>query len=183
MTRQKTKDDARQAEAIWRLLDQEEKWALGRLKSTGWLEPSDIEKAWPVAKPQRGYVLVKLSNDDMFGRMATSLVDLWPTGFRVIDGREYPWSDTVTNISEALRSLWAMRELSGYDLEDVERCARRYLSRFSTDNSAMLSLHNFILKERRDGVFIKRTSMLADMLEGINADDGTDVEKDMEGLV
>ena len=93
------------------------------------------------------YAFIKVEGDDFFETLAKKLRDMWPAGEK--EGK-YPWRDSVSNISKRLRTVWTIRHLENYSLDDCLRAARRYLSQYE-DNVKYMQ----ILKE----------SKFADMLE------------------
>lgn len=96
------------------------------------------------------YLFVKvIEKDEMFNSMATQLKQLWPTGTREINGKRYPWQDSVSNLAVRLKQVWNSRELSDkYTIDDVLKCARQYLSDYENNAKYMLSLPYWISKEK-----------------------------------
>lgn len=118
------------------------------------------------------YILVK-REPTLYIQIAKALIKLWPSGMK--DGK-WPWRDSVDNIAARLETLWAARQLQGKTLEDCLMVARRYLARYENDTRYMMLLKYFIFKQDKilgpTGKY-KNTykSMLADMLEGKDAED------------
>lgn len=105
---------------------------------------------------------------DFFTRLAEALRPLWPAGEK--DGK-YPWRDSVANLSRRLYTLWNVRNLKEYTIEQCLTVARRYLAQFETNAKYMRTLKYFILKQGEiidKAGLIRRTneSIFADMLEG-----------------
>ena len=118
------------------------------------------------------YLFVKVvEKDEMFNSMATQLKQLWPTGTREINGKRYPWQDSVANLTVRLKQVWNSRELADkYTIDDVLKCARQYLSDYENNAKYMLSLPYWISKEKSitdsKGVTKKiYVSKMADLLE------------------
>jgi hypothetical protein len=120
------------------------------------------------------YTLVKVKKDSFFDELASKLRDLWPPGGRMIGGKEYPWRDSVENISKRLMAMWAERFPKSdkqFTIEDCLSAARAYLAQYENDTKYMLSVNKFIWKQRNlvmSNGLIKHVmeSRLADMLEG-----------------
>lgn len=115
------------------------------------------------------YRLVKEAGVDFFTQLATELRKLWPSGEK--DGK-YPWRDSVANLSRRLDTLWKLRNLEGYTLDECLRAARQYLAQYETNMKYMQILKYFILKQNtiteKDGKMrIVNDSKFADMLESL----------------
>jgi hypothetical protein len=120
--------------------------------------------------PKYNFIKI-IDRDEMFISMATQLKQLWPKGTREINGKRYPWQDSVQNIVTRLKLMWNSREFADkYTIDDVLQCARQYLSDFENDATYMLSLPYFIWKGKTIGPKGSgkqiQASKLADMLEG-----------------
>lgn len=108
------------------------------------------------------------TDEDFYTKLATELRGLWPTGEK--DGK-WPWKDSVANIAERLKTLWALRELKDYSIDTCLSIAMRYTSQYENNKKYMKVLKYFILKQKdiieKDGK-IKHVSesKFADMLEG-----------------
>lgn len=132
------------------------------------------------------YELVKVNNkNSMFEDMATQLKQLWPSGTREINGRRYPWQDSVKNLTIRLKQLWNSKGFGDkYTTQDVLKCAREYLSDYEEDTKYMLSLPFWIAKEKTitdaQGK-TKRlyTSKMADLLESAVTSNTTDSWEDI----
>ena len=121
---------------------------------------------------------------DFFTRLAEALRPLWPAGEK--DGK-YPWRDSVANLSCRLYTLWIVRNLKEYTIEQCLTVARRYLAQFETNAKYMRTLKYFILKQGEiidKAGLIRRTneSIFADMLEG-DESTVTNNQEDWESLL
>jgi len=122
------------------------------------------------------YKLIKIEKPDFFKDLATRLRDLWPAGSKIVQNKdgsytEYPWRDSVTNLTRRLQLLWQQRELKNYFLEDCLSAARKYLAQFEQSTKYMKILKYFIFKQKgivkEDGkITYVNESTFADMLEG-----------------
>jgi len=104
---------------------------------------------------------------DFFDELAGKLRELWPPGEK---NGKYPWRDSVANLSRRLKSLWDIRQLKNYSIEDCLAVARRYLAQFENDVRFMMVLKYFIMKqksivEKNGRERIITDSRFADMLE------------------
>lgn len=121
---------------------------------------------------------------DFFTRLAEALRPLWPAGEK--DGK-YPWRDSVANLSRRLYTLWNVRNLKEYTIEQCLTVARRYLAQYETNAKYMRTLKYFILKQGEivdKAGLIRRTneSIFADMLEG-DESTVTNTQEDWESLL
>lgn len=124
-------------------------------------------------EPDGDYAIVKLPKDGKFREMAEMLHQMWPQGMREVNGRKYPWNDTVPNIESRLRKLWLVRGLDRYGVQDVRRVAEAYLSEHGDDARYMVSLKYWIMRtSTKDGVR-QCTSGLADLLEDASLNDAS----------
>ena len=114
------------------------------------------------------YKLIKIEKPDFFKDLAIRLRDLWPAGEK--DG-QWPWRDSVTNLTRRLQLLWQQRELKDYTLEDCLTAARKYLAQFEQSTKYMKILKYFIFKQKgivKDNgkMSYVNESTFADILEG-----------------
>lgn len=121
---------------------------------------------------------------DFFTRLAEALRPLWPAGEK--DGK-YPWRDSVANLSRRLYTLWNVRNLKEYTIEQCLTVARRYLAQYETNAKYMRTLKYFILKQGEiidKAGLIRRTneSIFADMLEG-DESTVTNTQEEWESLL
>lgn len=156
---------------VWNALDNATKWCVHYCITHN----VDNTVLWRVAnlameEPSVSYTLIKNTENNKFSEMAKKLRELWPEGMRTIDGKEYPWRDSVANLRRRLQALWKLRKLDKYTEDDVLQCARRYLSRFEDDKKFMKSLKYFILKTETNSKFKQSQSILADMLENVDVE-------------
>lgn len=115
------------------------------------------------------FKLIKV-NKDYYTELATKLRELWPSGNK--DGK-YSWRDSVDNLRIRLKSLWELRGLKEYSIEDVLMVARQYLAQFEDNTKYMKVLKYFIYKQKpatvqADGqIKYSYESDLADRLEAL----------------
>lgn len=157
---------------LWNTLDDATKWCvhycvMHNVDSTLLYRVSKLA----IPEPKVSYILTEKPGLDKFTGLAEKLRDLWPSGMRTINGKEYSWRDSVPNLRNRLRTVWKLRNLDKYTDEDVLQCARRYLSRFEDDKKYMKSVKYFILKADGKEGMKQVHSILADMLEGTVAED------------
>lgn len=156
-------------EGVWDNLKPVAKWAVAAAYVNG-VTAELYARMTPFVRipPEGEYQLCRLPDDSdgRFSSMAQKLADLWPKGLRNVRGREYAWVGNVADVRRALRLAWLVRRLDAFTEEDVLSCARRYLSRYSDDARYMMSLRNWVFRQREDAGLTKVESMLADMLEG-----------------
>ena len=115
------------------------------------------------------YRFVKEAGVDFFVQLATEMRKLWPTGEK--DGK-WPWKDTVSNLSKRLSTVWKIRNLEGYTIDECLRAARQYIAQFENDRKYMKILKKFILTQSTitepDGrIRIVNESKFADILESL----------------
>lgn len=113
------------------------------------------------------YAFIKVEGDGFFETLAKKLRDMWPAGEK--EGK-YPWRDSVSNISKRLRTVWTIRHLENYSLDDCLRAARRYLSQYEDNVKYMQILKYFIMKQKSitdatGKITYINESKFADMLE------------------
>lgn len=115
-----------------------------------------------------------------FDQLATTLREMWPPGEKA---GKWPWRDSVPNLSKRLKTLWELRSLKDYTIDDCVMAARRYLAQFENNAKYMQTLKYFILKQEaitdKDGTnrYVS-TSKFADMIESNpTVDDTAEWEK------
>ncbi|MBQ3950200.1 MAG: hypothetical protein II661_06985 [Bacteroidales bacterium] len=165
-------------------------FCLKYLLQNGFISGQDIESDLAKFKI-RDYKLVPLQDKDFAEELAMKLRELWPAGNKKSYDRkgnlmEYAWRDSVSNLTRRIQTLWDVRELKDYTLEQCLSAARRYLARFEQDTRYMQLLKYFILKQDKvveSGGRIRYVSKstFADMLEGKDAEDA--VQSDWENLL
>jgi len=114
--------------------------------------------------------VVTKKEKSFYEQLAEKLRELWPKGDK--DGK-YAWRDSVTNISKRLKTLWEVRNLKDYTIEECLAAANKYLSEFENDVHYMQVLKYFILKQReivdaKGHIKYESTSRFADILEGLS---------------
>ena len=115
----------------------------------------------------------KHNNNDFFVELASKLRELWPAGDK--DGK-WPWRESVENLSKRLETLWNVRSLGEFSIDQCLSAANRYLARFEEDAKYMKILKYFILKQTKivndDGkITFLSDSPFADILEGKKDED------------
>ena len=115
-------------------------------------------------------------DDEFFTLLATKMRLLWPSGDK--DNR-YAWRDSVPNLKKRLETLWRVRNLRDYTIDDCLKICRKYLAKYETDTKYMQVLKYFILKQKEivenDGrIRYLNSSRFADMLEGKLAEDAAE---------
>ena len=117
----------------------------------------------------KSYSFVRRMPENFFTELAESLRKLWPAGEK--EGK-WPWRDSVANLTIRLETLWTVRGLGDYSLEDCLMVARRYLARYQDDKRYMKTLKYFILRQNEEivdangKIHHNNQSQFADMLEG-----------------
>lgn len=115
-------------------------------------------------------------SDEYFYKIAKALRPMWPAGDK---SERYPWRDSVENLKKRLKTLWDIRRMKEYPLEDCIQTANIYLSRFANDTTYMQTLKYFILKQKEivepDGrIRYVNESKFAEMLEHVNQNNAQD---------
>ena len=158
-------------------LTPEIKYCVRYLKEQGVTEKDFVNISLALSPKDTDFVLVRMEKDDFFNELAEKMRELWPPGGRMIKGHEYPWRDSVSNISRRLETLWKER-LSGkdYTIEECLIVVRRYLAQFEDNTKFMKSVKYFIWNQKelvQSNGRIKYVieSIFADMLEGKNEQD------------
>lgn len=110
--------------------------------------------------------------DEYFIKIAKALRPLWPKGEK---DDKYPWRDSIENLTKRLKTLWDIRKLREYTVEECVIVANKYLNRFTDNAKFMQTLKYFILKQDRvidhDGrIHYTNKSMFADMLDSNDAE-------------
>lgn len=124
-------------------------------------------------------------NDEFFTTLASKMRVLWPQGDK--EGK-WAWRDSVPNLAKRLKTLWEIRKLRSFNIEDCLIVCRKYLSQYENDVKYMQVLKYFILKQKEivgsDGrIKYLSSSRFADMLEGKVIDDAAqDFESVMSGF-
>ena len=120
-------------------------WCAKSLIDSGFFQPDIAEKVASAIKDYEidEYQLVAVKHD-FFTELAEKLRKLWPEGEK--DGK-YPWRGSVKELSARLETLWNVRNLPEYTIDECLSAARRYLSQFQDNAKYMKILKYFILKQ------------------------------------
>lgn len=122
---------------------------------------------------------------EFFLTLAEKMRLLWPAGDK--DGR-YAWRESTPALAKRLETLWSIRNLGRFDIDDCLKACRAYLAEYENkDIKYMQIVKYFVLKQKEvvgQGGRIRyiSTSRFADMLEGIKAaNDNQEFEELMTG--
>ena len=122
---------------------------------------------------------------EFFNVLAEKMRALWPQGDK--DGK-YAWREPVAALSKRLETLWSIRNLGKFNIDDCLRVCRAYLSEYEhSDIKYMQVVKYFVLKQKevvdKNGrIRYISTSRFADMLEGIKVvNDAQEFEELMSG--
>lgn len=109
---------------------------------------------------------------EFFNILADKMRVLWPQGDK--DGK-YAWREPVPALAKRLETLWSIRNLGQFNIDDCLKVCRAYLAEYEHENvKYMQVVKYFVLKQKEivdKGGRIRyiSTSRFADMLEGIKA--------------
>ena len=158
-------------------LTPEIKYCVRYLKERGFTEKDFTNICKALSSTDADFSLVKLQGNAFFDELAEKLRELWPAGSRRINGKEYEWRDSVSNLSRRLETLWKERfKGKEYTIDECLAVARRYLSQFEDNTKFMMSVKFFIWKQKElvqsnGRIKYVTESKFADMLEGKEAED------------
>lgn len=145
----------------------ESQWPLSEdlLRLTNDDDPVEVMLA-PIGK-----VIVNVG-DDFFNTLAEKMRLLWPSGDK---DSKYAWRESAPSLAKRLKTLWSVRNLGKFSIDDCLRVCRSYLSEYEhKDTKYMQIVKYFVLKQKevvdKDGrIRYISNSRFADMLEGVKS--------------
>ena len=103
--------------------------------------------------------------------LADRMRNIYPEGYKYVDGRRYAWRDSTTVIAKRLES-WFKKYPNTHTDEQIVEATRHYVESFNGNYSMMKVLVYFIMKnENRNGDTME-TSLLKSEIENGEADTG-----------
>jgi hypothetical protein len=103
--------------------------------------------------------------------LADRMRNIYPEGYKYVDGRRYAWRDSTTVIAKRLES-WFKKYPNTHTDEQIVEATKHYVESFNGNYSMMKVLVYFIMKnENRNGDTME-TSLLKSEIENGGADTG-----------